>query len=106
MRSLRGFNDQCELHGRRSQFYRRLRIRVLRAIDDERPLHEIVEFGGAEAETVPCHVADESSAGFVIRIVQFAPAGVALEMFGIRGVEEGALVMIEPPGETRIARIL
>ena len=43
IRTLRALDHQRQLHGRRAQFHGRFRIRILRAIDDIRPVHQIVE---------------------------------------------------------------
>ena len=51
-------------------------------------------------------IADEGGAGFVARVVELAAAGIAAEVLLVGGVEEGALVMVEPPGEAGIGGIL
>ena len=52
------------------------------------------------------HAADERGAGFVARVVELPAAGIPAEMLLIFGVEEGALVMVEPPGQLRVAGVL
>ena len=103
--ALGGFDHQRQLHGRRAQFHRRPGIGILGAIDDQRPGHQVVQVRGAKAEAVAGHACDERGAGFVARVVELPAAGIAAEMLGILGGEEGALVMVEPPGEARIAGI-
>ncbi len=39
----------------------------------------------------------------VARVVELPAAGVAAEMLRVLGVEERALVMVEPPGQPRVA---
>src|SRR5581483_10481114 len=52
------------------------------------------------------HDADEGCARFKARIVKLFAALVLLEMLRILRGKECALMMIEPPGKPRIARIL
>ncbi len=79
---------------------------ILRAVDDDGPFDQIFQIRRVETEALAGHRGDEGGAGFVARVVELAPAGIAAEMFGIGGAEEGALMVIEPPRQARIARIL
>jgi len=97
-----GFDDQRQFHRRSSQFHCRAGVRVLSAVDDQRPLDQFAQIRRGEAKALAGHVRDERGAGFIARVVKLASARVAAELFGIRAAEEGALVMIEPPGEARV----
>ena len=92
-------------HRRRAQFDRGLRVRILRAVDDERPVDQVVEVGRSKPKRSHATSRDERGAGFVARIVELPAAGVPAEMLRIFRVQEGALMMIEPPGQARIARV-
>ena len=75
-----GFDHQRQLHRRSAQFHGRPGVGILRAVDDQRPVHQVVQIGRAEAEAVAGHAADERGAGFVARVVQLPAAGIAAEM--------------------------
>ena len=51
------------------------------------------------------HFSDKLRAGAISRIVEFFAAFIGLKMSFVFRTEKCALVMIEPPSQTRIARI-
>jgi len=59
-----------------------------------------------KAEAAASDVADEGGAALVAGVVELASAGVAMEVLLVGGVEERALVVIEPSGEARVAGVL
>ncbi len=61
-------------------------------------MHEIGDGRGIKAEALLRNHGDKTGAGLEGRIVELAVALVLLEVLGIRGSQECALVMIEPPG--------
>ena len=103
---LRAFDHQRQLHGRRFQLHGLLRARIAGAVDDVGPLHQLRQIGRIVSEALARHVGDEHGAGAVGRIVKLVAAMVVPEMLGVFRAQKRALVMIEPPGEPRIGRIL
>ena len=59
---------------------------------------EVFQIGRGESPAVSCHVADVAGAGFVTGVVDFLRSFRGLILLLVFGREEGALVMIEPPG--------
>ena len=41
---------------------------------------------------------DQLCAGFIVRLVKHVRAGMTAELFGVRGREKRALMVVEPPG--------
>ena len=99
------FYDHHELHGRFRKLHGGLRVLKLGAVDDVRPLDQLLKPAGVEAEMLLEHLHDEFGAGTVGRIVEFPAAPVGPEMSFVLPAEECALVMVEPPGQARIAGI-
>ena len=62
-------------------------------------MNEIGHGSGIETEALLGDSGNEAGAGLEIGIVKLAVALVFLEMSGVGGGQEGALVMIEPPGD-------
>ena len=52
-----------------------------------------------ESPLIPSHRADEQSAGLERGIVEFLTGAILAEMILVLGREEGALVMVKPPGQ-------
>jgi len=69
-------------------------------------VHEISERCGIETEALLRNHGDETGARFECGIVELAITLILLEVLGVGGSEERALVMIEPPGNVRRARVL
>ena len=69
-------------------------------------MNQIRDGGGIKAKTLLGYSGDKASTGFKIGIVEFAIALVLLEVGSVRRCKERALVMIEPPGNLRRARVL
>src|SRR5271157_2994355 len=95
----RALDHQRELGSRLAHLHRRLRVRVLGAVDD------VLQRRGIEAEFLARDVGDEFGAGTERRIVELPVAGVAAEVLGVRLGKERALVMVEPPGQAVGARV-
>jgi hypothetical protein len=68
--------------------------------------HQFLEILRIVVEFHPRHGSDVFGAGAEGRIEELASAGIVPEMLGVLGGKKGALVMIEPPGEARVRRIL
>ena len=99
-----GFDDEGELHRGRGHFDGELRGFVEGAVDDVGPVDELGDGGGVEAELGGRDVGDEAGAGDVVGIVEavalVAAVGDAVDVvLVIVGSEEGAEVVIEPPGD-------
>src|ERR1019366_2641638 len=58
-----------------------------------------------ETETLFGDGADERGAGLVRRVVELAAAVVLAVVLGVFRREEGALMVVEPPRQARIARV-
>ena len=69
-------------------------------------MHQVGYRRGIETEALLGDHGDETGAGFEIGIVELAIALVLLEVGGVGGSQECALVMIEPPGDFGRAGIL
>ena len=80
---------------------RGLRVFVHGAIHDIGPVNQFRDRPGIEAETLLGHGRNETGAGLEVGIIELAIALVLLEVGGIGGREECALVMVEPPGDLR-----
>ena len=99
-------DHQGQLRGRLAHLHGRANVRVLRAVDQVRPVHQVIQVRGPEAKVSAGGLRDEFGAGAKIRSVEFLPVPVASEVLGIRFGEEGTLVMIEPPRQAVGAGIL
>ena len=94
----RRFDDHGQLHGGRFHLDGGLGVGIKGAVDDVGPVHQIGQRRGIEAEALLRDHGDETGAGLEIRVVELAVALVLLEMLGVGGRQEGALVVVEPPG--------
>src|SRR5207245_7260657 len=94
-----------ELRGGLGQFDRRLRIRVLRSVDDIAPMNEVFEGLGVEAEFFASNRSDQLGAGSEFRVVKHVVGAAGAEMLGVGRSKERALMMIEPPGNARRTRV-
>ena len=100
-----GLDHQRELRGGLGQFDRRLRIRVLRSVDDIAPMNEVFEGLGVEAEFFASNRSDQLGAGSEFRVVKHVVGAAGAEMLGVGRSKERALMMIEPPGDARRTRV-
>ena len=100
------FDHHHQLHRRFSQLHRRLRVLESSPIDNVGPVDQFIQPARVEAELFLYLLGDEFSAGTVSRIVKLPAAPVTQEMILVLPVEESALVMVEPPRQTRIAGVL
>ena len=101
----RGFDDQRELRGGLGEtdgFFGRGK---LCAVDDIAPVDEFGERLRVEAEFFGGDGGEELGAGLVGGVVEFFAGMILAEMLGVGGLEERALVVVEPPGEQRRARV-
>ena len=103
---LGALDDQGQLHGRRSQAHGGLGVGVLGAVDDVGPLDELGQVGRLVAELLPGHRGNELGAGAAVRIVHLPGAGLAPEMLLVFRPKKGALVVVEPPCQPRVRRVL
>jgi hypothetical protein len=94
----RRFDDHGEFHGRLFHLDGGFGIGIKSAVNDVGPVHEIGDRSGIEAEALLRDHGDEAGAGFEIGIIKLAVALILLKVLGIGRREEGALVMVEPPG--------
>ena len=104
--ALRAFDDQRELSSRREEIDRFLSIAVEGAVDDIGPRDQVLEIRRIVAEFFARHGGDVFGAGAEGGIEKFVAADVVAEMHGVLGREESALMMIEPPGQAGVGRIL
>ncbi len=79
-------------HGR----FGRLRMR---AVDDVAPMNQLGKRAHIEAEFCAGHVRQQFRAGLGGGVVKLVAGAVGSEMLGVGGIEESALVMVEPPGD-------
>src|SRR5713226_3326450 len=100
------FDHQRKLRGRLGQAHGGLRRGVLRAVNDLAPVDQIGERPRIEAKLLLRHAGQQLGAGFEFGVVKLLPGAVAVEVLRVGGCEEGALVVIEPPGDPRRTRIL
>src|SRR5258708_25372396 len=82
-----------------------LSVFIQSAVDDVGPAHEFGEIGRVVAEFLAGYRGDVLSAGAKGGIEELVAAGIAAKMLAILGRQEGALVVIEPPGEMRVSRV-
>src|SRR5262245_49759949 len=68
-------------------------------------MDKIVEVRGMKPEAACGNVADKCGTGFVARVIQLAPARIAAEMLRVLRIQKSALVVIEPPCESRAAAV-
>jgi len=99
-------DDHGEAHGGRFHLDGRLGALVLGAVDDVGPVDELGEAAGVVVELRLRDVGDEAGAGDVVGIVEvaqgFGAVGLAgLEVLLVFGGEEGAEMVVEPPGDAR-----
>src|SRR5581483_9316272 len=80
--------------------------RVQCSIHDVCPSYQFLQIRRMIAETIAGYAGDELSARAEIGIKQLPAARIAAVMIGIFGAQECALMVVEPPRETRIGRIL
>ena len=99
-------DDQHQAQGRRRQLDRRAGVFVLRAVDNISPLDQFREVGGLKAILFGDRVGDELGAGFIGRVIELRRPGAGDEMLLVFGRQEGALVVIEPPGQARRRAVL
>ena len=96
-------DDHGEFEGGFFHLDRGLRAFEAGAIDDVGPVEEFAEAGGIEVELVAADGGDEAGAGDVVGVEEVAEGLRAvlagLEVSAVVGGHEGALVVIEPPGE-------
>ncbi len=97
---------RVSLHGRRLQLHGLLRATVARAVDDIGPLHQLRQIRRIVSKALARDIGDEHGAGAVGGIVKLVAAVVVAEVLGVFRAQERALVMVEPPGQPRIGRIL
>ena len=64
------------------------------------------QIGRLIAKPLARHIGDKHGAGAIRRIVKLLAAVVVTEMLGVFRAQECALMMIEPPGQARIGRVL
>ena len=102
----RSFDDQGELRRRLGKFHSRLGRRILRSIDDVAPPNQICERRGIETELFLRNRRNQLGARLVVRFVKHVLGGSLAEMFRIRGCQERALMVVEPPRHLRRIRIL
>ena len=100
---LGGLDDEGELHGGLGHFDGGLRALVEGAVDNVGPADELGDGSGVEAEAGGSDVGEEAGAGDVLRIEEAMACveaiGHAVEVIlMVLGSEEGAEVVIEPPG--------
>jgi hypothetical protein len=69
-------------------------------------LNQLLQTARVEAEVLPKHIDDELRARTVSGIVKLLPAVIGAKVEFVLAAQERALVMIEPPREARIARVL
>ncbi len=62
--------------------------------------------GALKPQRFARHLGDKRRARLVSGVVELAPAGIPPEVLGVLRRQKRALVMVEPPGEPRIARVL
>jgi hypothetical protein len=104
--SFDAFDDQRQLHRRRRHLHRGFGVRVLGSVNDFRPTHQFGQIRRFPAPPLARHPRDESRARGRVGIVKFLFARIAPVLLGVLGAEKGALMMIEPPGQARIRRVL
>ena len=68
-------------------------------------MHQVREVRRVKAKTLAGHRADKRGARLVAGVVELAPTGIAAKVLRVFRREKRALVVVEPPGEARIARI-
>src|SRR5439155_26825175 len=102
----RAFDDQCQLRGGVAQLDCRLRVGILGAVDHVGPVHQLLQVISLEAEFRGPDVGKEFGARTEFGPVEFPAAGVAAEVLGVGFAQEGALVMVKPPGQAVGTRIL
>ena len=74
-------------------------VRILRAVNQVRPVDQVLQVGSLETKVLAGGFGDELGAGAEVRPVEFLAAMVVPEMLGIRFGKKGALMMIKPPGQ-------
>ena len=99
VRRLGAFDDEHQLRGRSLDLNGIMRASIAGTVDDVRPFNQFVQLGHAKAILFPGDVGDEHRARAVARIEVMLRRIGALVEFGVFGRQEGALMMIEPPGE-------
>ncbi len=93
-----GLDDHGQFHRGSFHFDGGLGVGIEGAVNDVGPMDQIGHGRGIEAEALLRDHGNEAGAGLEIGIVELAVALILLEVLGIIGGEEGALVMVEPPG--------
>ena len=77
------FDHQRQLHGRLTQLDGRPGIRILRAVDHQRPVHEVRQIRRVKAKALAGHVANKRRARLVAGVVELAPAGIAAKVLRV-----------------------
>src|SRR6185437_10972585 len=95
---LSGFNDHGELHGGRLHLYRRLGVGIEGAVDYVGPLHHFRHRSRVKTKPLFRHRGNEAGAGFEVGVVELAVTLVVLEGGRVLRAEEGALMVVKPPG--------
>src|SRR5580698_878081 len=93
----RRLDHHGQFHGGRFHGHSRLGVRVKSAVDNVSPLNQFGHGRGIQAKALLADHGDETGAGLEVGIVKLFIALIALEVLGIVGRQEGALVVIEPP---------
>ena len=103
IRLRRRFDHQRELHRRLAQPHGFFGRCELRAVDDVAPLDQLGDRLRVESEFLGRHRREQFRAGLERGIVKLLARMIVPEMLGVFGLQERALVMVEPPGELRRA---
>ena len=101
-----GFDDESKLHGGLGEIDGGLGRWELSAVNDIGPSDELGDGLSVETEFLRGDGGEELGAGFVFGIVEFFAGVIAAEVLGVFGLEEGALVVIEPPSKAGRAGVL
>ncbi len=103
---LRSFDDHGQPHGGLAHLHRAARVGKQCPVDDVRPLDQLSRRRGMKAEALLGHRRQELGAALEVGIVELGVRLLLLEMRGVAGSEEGALVVVEPPGNARRGGVL
>ena len=102
-------DDEGELERRLLHLHGHASAGKAGTVDDVGPVKQVVEAGEIEAIGAGGGLGDEAGARYIVGVEELArrAAGVlyGLEVGAVSRSEEGALVMVEPPGEARGGRV-
>src|SRR6185437_505156 len=75
-------------------------------VHDIGPMDQLGQRRGVELEALGADLGEKLGAGGAIRIVELLAAAVLAEMLGVGRGQEGAEMVVEPPGDARIGAVL